>query len=276
MIFMKEANVFSVSGEKAHSIKLPEVFNEPYHPELIKRAALSAISARFQPKGTYPDAGREVVTEYRSLRSLPAMERTMNVDKARKPRTKHRRGLLAGDVAAIPGVVGGPKSHPPKALKTLHERINEKERRLAIKSAIAASCDRKLVIAHGHKISEGVELPIIIEKGIEKLKKTKDVCEMLKALKLWQDVERAKKKKLRSGKAKRRGRKYARRKSALIVVLGSKEGIYRAARNIPGIDVIELRNLNAEVLAPGAKAGRLVIWSENAVNELAEKEKVSA
>ena len=269
---MGEANVFSVSGEKLHAIKLPAVFNEPYHPELIKRAALSAISARFQPKGTYPDAGREVVTEYRSLRSLPAMERTMNVDKARKPRTKHRRGLLAVDVAAIPGVVGGPKSHPPKALKTLHERINEKERKLAIKSAIAASCNRKLVTEHGHKIPEALEFPIIVESAVEKLKKTKEVCKMLKALKLWNDVERAKEKKTRAGKGKRRGRKYERRKSALIVVSGSKDGIYMAARNIAGIDVIELRNLNAEALAPGAKAGRLVIWSENAIRELAQKE----
>ena len=123
-----------------------------------------------------------------------------------------------------------------------------------------------------HKIPEGVELPIIVENEIESLKKTKAVCVMLKALKLWNDVERAKEKKTRAGKGKRRGRKYERRKSALIVVSGSKDGIYMAARNIAGIDVIELRNLNAEALAPGAKAGRLVIWSENAIRELAQKE----
>ena len=45
----------------------------------------------------------------------------------------------------------------------------------------------------------------------------------------------------------------------------------RAIENIPGIDVVEVKSLNAELLAPGAKAGRLVLWTIAAINIL-EKE----
>ena len=45
----------------------------------------------------------------------------------------------------------------------------------------------------------------------------------------------------------------------------------RAVANIPGIDVVDVKSLNTELLAPGAKAGRLVLWTAAAVNIL-EKE----
>jgi len=39
------------------------------------------------------------------------------------------------------------------------------------------------------------------------------------------------------------------------------------------VDVIEVKNLNAEVLAPGTKPGRLTLWSEAAIDIL-NKEKM--
>ncbi|MFB6262252.1 MAG: 50S ribosomal protein L4, partial [Bradymonadaceae bacterium] len=53
-----------------------------------------------------------------------------------------------------------------------------------------------------------------------------------------------------------------------IVSGGVTDGIERAARNIPGVDVAPVEELNAELLAPGTEPGRLVIWSENAVEKL--------
>src|SRR3989344_1430914 len=49
------------------------------------------------------------------------------------------------------------------------------------------------------------------------------------------------------------------------------KAISRAVANIPGIDVVDVKSLNTELLAPGAKAGRLVLWTAAAVNIL-EKE----
>ncbi|MFH0971012.1 MAG: 50S ribosomal protein L4, partial [Candidatus Micrarchaeota archaeon] len=44
-----------------------------------------------------------------------------------------------------------------------------------------------------------------------------------------------------------------------------------AARNLPGVDVCMVEMLDAELLAPGGNAGRLTIWTENAINRMAKE-----
>ncbi|MDP3765100.1 MAG: 50S ribosomal protein L4, partial [Nanoarchaeota archaeon] len=79
-----------------------------------------------------------------------------------------------------------------------------------------------------------------------------------------------KEKKIRAGKGKSRGRKYKKKKGPLVVV-SKTDKLSRAVANMTGIDVVEVKNLNAELLAPGAKAGRLTLWTQAAINIL-EKE----
>ena len=45
------------------------------------------------------------------------------------------------------------------------------------------------------------------------------------------------------------------------------------ANSLPGIEVSCVRNINAEILAPGASPGRMTIFTEGAI-ELLEKEKL--
>jgi large subunit ribosomal protein L4e len=99
--------------------------------------------------------------------------------------------------------------------------------------------------------------------------KTKDVKEFLEALKLWSDIERADRGKIRAGRGKMRGRKYKKGKGPLIVV-GEDNGIGYAARNLTGVEVVDIYSLNAELLAPGAHPGRLVIWTQSAFEQLDE------
>jgi large subunit ribosomal protein L4e len=93
----------------------------------------------------------------------------------------------------------------------------------------------------------------------------------LVALGLGDDLERASNgRSVRAGKGKMRGRKMKTPKSLLIVV-GSDSGVSKAARNLPGVDTAEVQGLNAELLAPGTHAGRLVVWTTSAIARL-EKE----
>ncbi len=46
--------------------------------------------------------------------------------------------------------------------------------------------------------------------------------------------------------------------------------IMKAARNILGMDVIKINNLNVELLAPGTHPGRLTVWSKSAFEKLGE------
>ncbi len=260
--------VLSLSGAKLREIQLPKVFETEIDAGLIKRAVLAMRSARVQPKGNMPWAGRLNTAEYVGARRKPQVYRTINIDRARKPRMKNRRYLISGNVASIAGVVGGPKAHPPKVEKKIAEGINRKEKRKARDAAIAASANAEMVRQRGHRVPDGIKLPIVVESKIESLKKTKEVKKVLESLRVWGDVERAKNgRKVRAGKGRMRGRRYKRAKSLLIVVQ-KPDAIYRAARNLEGVDVVEARNLNAELLAPGGKAGRLAVWSESAIKSM--------
>jgi large subunit ribosomal protein L4e len=41
-----------------------------------------------------------------------------------------------------------------------------------------------------------------------------------------------------------------------------------AARNLPGVDVVLVKDLNVELLAPGAKPGRLTVFTKSAIEYL--------
>ena len=108
----------------------------------------------------------------------------------------------------------------------------------------------------------------MIDDKIQTVKKTNFLFTILTELGLAEDLFRAKKgKKTRAGKGKRRGRKYKNKKSVLIVI---KEdfGVIKASRNIPGLDIMKIKNLSVAHLAPGGLPGRLILWTQSAFNDL--------
>ena len=55
-----------------------------------------------------------------------------------------------------------------------------------------------------------------------------------------------------------------------LLVITKNEGVVEAARNLPGVDIAEVNNLNVELLAPGTHPGRLTVWTNSAVEKLNE------
>jgi large subunit ribosomal protein L4e len=250
-----KANVIDLSGSRTGEIDLPPVFEEEYRPDLIKRAVLSAQANRLQPYGPHFYAGMN--TSARSWGPGHGVSRVPRVINGRK-------------AAGVPMAVGGRRSHAPQPEADKSEKINVKERRKAIRSAIAATAVPDLARARGHLFS--VDLPVVATSEIESVTKTSDVRKFLVAAGLWEDVERAKDgKTIRAGKGKMRGRKYKNRKS-LLIVAASDQGIGKASRNLPGVDFITVDRLNAELLAPGTHAGRLTLWTESSLKWLGQKE----
>jgi len=246
-----KAQVRTLTGEIAHEIDLPEIFTEAYRPDLIKRAVLALQSTRFQPHGTNPYAGiRTSAESWGSGRGV-----------AQVPRLKN-----GSRVARVPQATGGRAAHPPKVEKILVKDINRKEKQKAFRSAVAASTYQDLVRERGH-LFEG-DLPLVFEDRFEEITRTGDVISALSALGVYADVERAKgSKKVRAGRGTMRGRRYKQRKSVLIVTGGEP---LRAARNLAGVDVVTVDQLNTELLAPGTQAGRLTVWTESAIRRLEE------
>jgi len=264
-----KVSVFNLKGKIVGKIELPKVFKEAIRPDLIKRAFLAIQSHKRQPYGTDPYAGLRTSAHYHGKRRYRYT--MMNRELARLPR-------IHGDTAPglffrvrkVPQAVKGRRAHPPKVEKIWEEKINKKERLKAIRSALAATAMKDLVMSRGHKVEKIEELPVVVVDDIEKIKKTKELEELLKKIGLDEELEKVKERKVRAGKGKRRGRKYKRKKGPLIVVAND-NGIFKAAKNLAGVDVCLVNNLNAELLAPGAMPGRLTIFSKAAIEKL-EKE----
>jgi len=51
-----------------------------------------------------------------------------------------------------------------------------------------------------------------------------------------------------------------------------RRGVDLAARNLPGVDVIDVANLCTELLAPGGDHGRLTVFTQSALTALTERE----
>ena len=260
--------VYGLDGSKKGEITLPEHFSEEVRHDLIIRAFLAIMSHRRQPYGADPLAGKRTSADYRGRRG--AYGAWINRGIARLPRIRVGSGHMTGVVRFVPHAVKGRKAHPPKAEKKWEQKINKKERRKAILAAIAALARKTLVLKRGHRADKVEKLPIVVVSELESVKKTKELENLLKKLGLEEELERVREKKYRAGKGKIRGRRYKKRKGPLIVV-SKDDGIFKAARNIPGVDVCLVKDLNVEMLAPGGHAGRLSIWSENAIKELEEK-----
>lgn len=252
-----KVNVLSLEGKRVKTISLPEVFQTPFRPDIINRIFVATISHHKQPQGVNEKAGK------RSNAESSGTGRGIS----RVPRVRGSGTSAANQGNFVPQARGGRQAFPPSVEKIIRKETNKKERILAIRSAIAATANKAKVIERGHKFDEKLEIPTVLIDDLEKLQKTKEVQNVLQAIGLADDLERAAIKKIRAGKGKMRGRKYKRRKSALIVV-AKNDGIFRAARNIPGIDIVEVKYLSTELLAPGGRCGRLLIWSESAMSQI--------
>jgi large subunit ribosomal protein L4e len=244
--------VFNLENEKKGEVELPKVFSIPLRPSVIKKAVLAQQSHGFQPQGRDPRAGKRTSAEsWGTGRGV-----------ARVPRQKGSSRAAFGV-----SIVGGHAAFPPKSEKVIRKKINKKERRLAIRSGIAATANREIVANRGHSLDTVSQLPLIIDDEVQSLTKTKEVKVLFEKLGVWPDVERADRKKIRAGRGKTRGRKKKVGKGPLIVI-SEDHGIVKAAMNLPGVDIVNVGNLNAELLAPGAHLGRLVVWTESAFNAL--------
>jgi len=248
------ATVYSLDGEEAGDAELPDVFDEQVRPDLVQKAVLASQANRKQPYGADDYAGMRTPAE------SPGSGRGM----AHVPRQN-------GEARRVPQAVGGRKAHPPKEEKDQGLELNDKERKLATRSAVAATADAELVAERGHEFDDDVELPVVVDDEFEDLVKTQDVLAFLEALGLDADIERAEEgRTVRAGQGTLRGRKYT-EPSAVLFVTSSESGPSKAARNLAGVDVATAREVNAEDLAPGAHVGRLTVWTQSALEEVGER-----
>jgi large subunit ribosomal protein L4e len=259
--------VYDAKKNEVAKKDLPRQFSEPIRSDLIYKAVLTVQANKRQPYGSFVDAGMNVSAKLSRRRR--DYKGSYGHGIARSPRKiMSHRGTRFNWVGALaPNTVGGRRAHPPKAVRNWDKKMNIKERRKAVCSAMSATMDKDIVTKRGHLLPK--EFPFILSNDVEGISKTKDIIEMLNALGFKDELDRTKEKVKRAGLGKNRARPYKTKKSVLFVV-SKRCALNKAAHNISGVDIVTPDHLNAELLAPGTKPGRLTLYTEGAVDEIAK------
>ena len=262
---------YSIEAEDGKSVKLPSAFGSTFRPDLIRRAVHSSRANRRQAYGHREHVGKRA--------PQPGMKHSVEWWGKGRGVSRIMRKTGARTGAQNPHTRGGRRAHGPMVLKRWSQKLNTKEASAARDSAIAATADSEKVAARGHKFSDNVRFPIVLggysEDGekmdIESLsteKSTKKFIAMMESIGVGDDLNRARDgRNIRAGKGKMRGRRRRTPRSVLLVV-AQRDGLAKAARNVPGVDVAIAKDLSAEDLAPGGDAGRLTVWTKSAIEAL--------
>jgi len=250
---------YTTTGTKDTEVELPIIFSTPFRKELIHKAFTNLTSHKFQKQGRKPMAGMDVVADSNDPPTGQGVSRVA--------RMQGGGGGRQGQGAEVASTRGGRQAHPPIVEKVIYKKLNKKENKLALCSAIAATASKDLVESRGHKI-EGIEsFPIIISDDIESISKASEITKIMDSLKLSQDVKRLETRKPRSGQSRLRGRTKKVGKSVLFVTTDS-SNISKAIGALPGVEVKSVKELSVLDLAPGSDPIRLTVYSKSAIEEI--------
>ncbi len=251
---MEKVNVYNMEGKVIETIDRPNIFLVPPRIDLVQKANEIGQSKKKQAKGRNQRAGlRNTAEGWGTGHGM-----------SRAPRIKGSGFSTARNVGRVPFAKGGRTTHPVKVDKKIHKKINKTTKKLSLISGISATADKDFVIARGHLIANVPEIPLVVDDKIQTIKKTNMIFKILCDLGLKDELYKVKKsKRIKKGKAKRRGRKYKQRRSILMII-NEDFGIVKAASNIPGVDVRYIDNISVDDLAPGGQLGRLIIWTQSA------------
>lgn len=245
--------ILNLEGKPAGEMALPAVFGTALRLDVIKKAALAQESNRFQPQGRNPMAGKRTTAEGFGVgRGI-----------SRVPRIGGH-GPLSGTAAFAPGTVSGRMAFPPVTSKKTSKLINRKERRVALRSAIAATASDEIVRKRGHKFDGERQLPLVVTDEAEKLSRSAEAKRFLNSVGVWDDIIRVRKSKRVTGGT----RSHA---VGPLVIVADDTSATRALRNFEGLSIIRAADLSVEALAPGTRPGRLTIWTESAMKTVAAK-----
>lgn len=254
--------VLEMSGKPGDEVELPGVFSTPLRPDIVQRAWWILHSHGIQPYGRDPMAGERTSAET----SNPPTGRGVS----RIPRVKGGGTNRAGQAGGVASTVKGRLPHPPRSEKVIYRKINVKERKLALDTAIAFTGDASAVAWRGHKTGK-LKFPIVVSDDLESLEKTAALGSFLQDLGLADEMKRIYGGvKRRSGTARMRGRTTKKKVGPLVVVCNDR-GVGKAVKSIPGMEVVAVDSLSVLPLAPGGAAGRLTIWTSSAIEVLGSR-----
>ena len=262
-----KANLLDINGKSKGTIDLPKCFSQKVREDIIAKILESKKSK--QPYGPSPVAGKQHSASGKIIHRRHVWKSGYGRGASRIPRkVMTRKGSQFNWVGAeVASTRGGRRAHPPKVISMINtQRINKKELKLALCSALSATINPKEISKrYGTLKTQKIEnLPLIVESKLTSLKTKQLIISLEKILGKQLFKLALQKRVVRSGKGKRRGRKYKKNAGLLIVI--SKEE--RLKSN--SLEILKSDKLGVTDLAKGGP-GRLTLYTEQAVKELGEK-----
>lgn len=262
-----KTKIYTIDAKQGKEITLPECFNQAVRNDLIQKI-IEAKKVK-QPYGPNPMAGNQYSASGVIKHHRKVWKSQYGRGMSRVPRKQmSRKGSQFNWVGAtVPNTRGGRRAHPPKVISMVSlPRINKKELKMALMSALSATVNTDLISKRYASLEDKKikSAPFVVESKFTELK----VKELLTTLKLILGEElygvSIKKKSIRSGLGKLRGRKY-KKNAGLLLVVGNEEKI-----KTKSFDVQKVNKLSINDLAKGGPA-RLTMYTETAIKELGEK-----
>jgi large subunit ribosomal protein L4e len=262
-----KVTLLNLEGKKIKEIDLPSCFSGKIREDVVSKV-LEAGKTQ-QPYSPSLVAGKQHSASGRIVHRRHVWRSGYGRGASRIPRkTFSRRGSQFNWTGAeVASTRGGRRAHPPKTISMINvKKINKKEMKSALTSAISATADKKEFLSRYGSLTDKdiAKLPLVVESKLTSLKTKEFLSSLKKILGKELFVLALRKKKIRSGKGKLRGRKH-KSSAGILFVTGNKEKIKSKA-----FETRNVQNLSVNDLARGG-LGRLTVYTENAIKELGEK-----
>lgn len=264
---MKKIKILGIDGKKAKEMEFPSIFQKDIREDIV--AKVLEAKKRKQPYAPSPVAGKQHSASGIIIHRRKVWKSGYGRGASRIPRKilSRRGSQFNWEGATVPSAVGGLRAHPPKIASMVEGlKINKRELKIAFLSSLSATINKEKIIEKYETIQEKdlTNIPLVVESKFDSLK-TKDLVGSIRKI-LGDDLYEkiSKKKKVRSGRGKMRGRRY-KNNAGLLIVVGKDEKLKTKMFDVKNVD-----SLNVTDLAKGG-LGRVTLYTEKAVKELENK-----
>jgi len=261
-----KAKLLDITGKEKGNIELPKEFSATIREDIVSRVL--EVKKTQQPYAPSLVAGKQHSAKGLIVHRRHVWRSGYGRGQSRVPRKifSGRGSQFNWEAAETPNSRGGMRAHPPKIEHFLKElKINKKEFKIAFVSALAATANEKYLSKKYSRLEDKkTKVPFVVEGKLTELK-IKDTLKALKEILGNETYEIAiKKKAIRAGRGKMRGRRY-KSNAGMLLVLGNNE---KLKTNM--FDVVNAKDLSIFNLAKGG-LGRLTVYTENAIKDIEKR-----
>jgi len=255
-----KAKLYDKDGKVKGDVSLPKCFSSRIRADILLKVFETQKGSFAQAYGAKEGAGAQYSASGISKKKRHDWKATYGKGISRVPRKiMSRSGASFNWIGAtVSNTRGGRRPHAPRAGKNLFKKVNKKELLIAFKSALVGTFD---ALSLKNKFGRDMNVGGVFSSDVLDIK-TKAFLIAMKEVFGESFDSVVKKKSIRAGIGKMRGRKY-KSNAGMMFVVGNEEVMKRK-----GIEVVHAGELCVKDLAPNGVAGRLVCYTEKAVEEI--------